>query len=351
VRHDLAADFAYELGAGRSLGVTYLDTDPWRGARSRSAALDYRSAIARGVYLDATLTRSFGAGGGSALLFGVSYTPDAGANPPSYDLQLQNGAGSSAQTFQVSGGNPDAAGLSYRATATRTNDAAGTDTSLDPVVQYNFRAAEARAEVFHDSAGGPASYQLGVAGAVARIDGNWGFARPIQDSYGLVKVGRLQGIRVYANNIDVGRTGPNGTFLVPRLASYFDNPIAIDPRDLPFDYSVPQARYIVSPSLRSGVLIDFEAHRVHGIAARLVTRRDGGRIPFGGAEGEIDARGRKVASIYTGPDGRFYVEDIAAGAYTGRARNRAGECGFALRVPPGQAAVSNLGDLDCGHAR
>lgn len=349
MRHQLAASFAYALGAGRSLGLTYLDTAPWDGARGRSGALTYRSALARGVFLDASLTRTFGAGGGSAVLFGLSYTPDAGDNPPSYDLQLQNGAGAHAQTVQVSGGNPDAAGLSYRATATRANGAAGPHTTFDPVAQFNFRAAEARAELYRDSAGGPTSYRLGVAGAVARIDGHWGLARPIQDSYGLVKVGHLAGIRVYANNIDVGRTGADGMFLIPRLASYFDNPIAIDPRDLPFDYSVPQARYIVSPSLRSGVLIDFKAHRVHGIAAHLVTRRDGKRIPFAGAEGEIDARGRKVASIYTGPGGRFYVEDIAAGDYTGRARNRAGTCEFTLRVPPGHAVVSDLGDLECGH--
>jgi len=156
---------------------------------------------------------------------------------------------------------------------------------------------------------------------------------------------------VYANNIEVGRTDAGGELFIPRLASYFDNPIAIEDKDLPVDVIVPQTRYIVSPPLRSGVLIDFKARRVRAVAGRLVTRRDGERVPFADATGEIAVPGAKPAPVYAARDGGFYVEGLAAGTYRGEVSGRLGRCEFTLRVPRSEQPVTDLGTLECGDAR
>ena len=211
--------------------------------------------------------------------------------------------------------------------------------TIDPYLQYNFKRGIARGEYFRDSAADSGSYQLGFAGAVARVGDTWGLSRPIYDSYGMVKVEGARDVRVYANNIEVGRTDAEGELFIPRLASYFDNPIAIEDKDLPVDVIVPQTRYIVSPPLRSGVLIDFKARRVRAVAGRLVTRRGGERVPFADAAGEIAVPGAKPAPVYAARDGGFYVEGLAARDLPRRGQRPARP----LRVHPAGAPVRAAG--------
>jgi outer membrane usher protein FimD/PapC len=181
--------------------------------------------------------------------------------------------------------------------------------------------------------------QLGVQGGIAAVGGQWALTRPVTDSFAIVKVDELAGVRVYANNQPVGTTDASGTVFVPRLASYFENPVAIEDRDLPVNYLVPQARFVVSPALRSGVLHDFRARAVTAVAGRLVTPDS---QPLANAEGFVSVENER-REVLTARDGSFYVENVPPGVYQGAA----GNCRFTLRVPKSAEVVTELGEVAC----
>jgi outer membrane usher protein len=350
-RHELTATVSMPVGVGSSVGLIYQDSQPWDAGRSRATTLTYRRRLSNAVYLSGSLRRSDGVFGANEVLVSLSYSPVGGGDRPSYSAQVQRAGDVDAQTLQVLGGNPDAEGLSYRATVQHSGGPGGAHDMVDPYLQYNFARGVARGEYFRDSAGGNGSYQVGYAGAVTRVGDEWGLSRPIYDSYGLVKVEGVPGVRVYANNVEVGRTDAQGKLFIPRLASYFDNPIAIEDKDLPIDVIVPRTRYIVSPPLRSGVLVDFAARRVRAVTGRLALRRRGERVPFSDATGEVAVPGGKPVPVYAARDGSIYVEGLESGTYRGEVAGRLGRCAFALRVPVTAEAVTDLGELECADAR
>lgn len=350
-RHDFTATVSMPVGGRDSIGLIYQDTQPWNDGRSRATSLTWRRRVSNAVYLAGTLRRADGVFGADEALVSLSYTPPGAGDRPSYSAQLQNSGGVDTQTLQVMGGSPDAEGLVYRATAQHSGGAGEAHDTIDPYLQYNFARGIARGEYFRDSAAGGGTWQLGYAGAVARVGDAWGLSRPIYDSYGMVKLEGAGNVRVYANNIEVGRTDAKGELFIPRLASYFDNPIAIEDKDLPADVIVPRTRYIVAPPLRSGVLLDFKARRVRAVAGRLVIRRGGVRVPFADAPGEIAVPGEKPVPVYAARDGSFYVEGLASGTYRGEVSGRLGRCAFTLSVPADTEPVTDLGTLECGDAR
>jgi len=107
---------------------------------------------------------------------------------------------------------------------------------------------------------------------------------------------------------------------------------------------VPQARVIVSPALRSGVLLDFRAHAVTAVAGRLVSE---GRA-FADAQGEVRVAG-EAREILTSRDGSFYLEQLTAGRYEGTATRPDAICRFTLDVPASSEVVTDLGEVRCAN--
>jgi outer membrane usher protein FimD/PapC len=345
-RYDFAAALSYALTAssGVSLGLT--SSAPWESAASRSAALGYRVRASRDIYLAATARHVSGALRSDELLFTLSWHFDAAGQRNLASLQLRRESDASGGLLQLSGGNPEAEGLVYRVSAESAHDASGSRRLLNPAAQWNGRHAVLRAESFRDSATGDDRVQLGVQGGLAAVGGQWALSRPVTDSFAIVKVGEVPGVRVYANNQRIGTTDASGTVFVPRLASYFENPLAIEDRDLPLNYIVPKARFVISPALRSGVLVDFRARAVNAIAGRLAVRREGAARPFGDARGALIVEGER-RELLTARDGSFYLEQVPPGSYAGEASRERALCRFRLEVKPSDEVVTDLGEVAC----
>ncbi len=346
-RYDFSATASYSLSASNGVGVAFTSTAPWGAPSTRTASVTYRQRITRDVFMVATARHSAGANPGDELLFSLTWSLDGPfAQRPVLTAQAQRQGDRHVETLQLSGGNPDAEGPLYRLAAERQTDSQLSRTVLNPLLQYNFTRASVRAEAFHDSLTQATRTDIGVQGGVAAVGGEWALSRPVRDSFAIVKVGDAEGVRVYANNQSVGRTGSDGTLFVPRLASYFENPVAVEDKDLPLDYTVPETRFIVSPALRSGVLLDFRARQVKAVAGKLVRREADTVQAFGDADGSVTVEG-KALPILTARDGSFYVENVAAGRYRGEATRRGERCGFELRVPESREIVVDLREVTC----
>jgi outer membrane usher protein len=341
-RYDFAAAASHALTASSGVSLTVTSTAPWDGVVSRSTALGYRRRMTRDVYLSATARHTSAATTNDEIFLTLSWHFDAAGMRHLASAQARRDSFGSGGVLQFSGGNPEGEGLVYRVNAEARDGDNGSGNVLNPLLQWNARRAVLRAEHFRDSATGNDRTQLGVQGGIAAVGGEWALSRPVADSFAIVKVGSLPGVRVYANNQPVGTTDSTGTVFVPRLASYFENPVAVEDKDLPVNYIVPRARFIVAPALRSGVFLDFNARAVTAIAGRLLKDAR----PFGDAQGELVV-GVERKEIATSRDGSFYVEQVPPGSYEGTA-TRAGEtCRFRVQVAANDEVVNELGEVQC----
>src|ERR1019366_7347347 len=107
-------------------------------------------------------------------------------------------------------------------------------------------------------------------GAVSFADGGLFASNTINDSFAVVDTNGAKGIRVLADNREVGTTDAAGRLLVPDLRSFDLNHIAIEPTDVPVDATVPFTTREVRPQDRSGVVVRFPVKIGHGALLRLV---------------------------------------------------------------------------------
>jgi len=224
---------------------------------------------------------------------------------------------------------------------------------VNPSAQYNARfgsyAAEYRGERI-DGDGGNGLVRLSAYGGVAYVGESIGFSRPITDSFGLVSVGGLEGVRVYHNNQEAGRTDGRGKLFLPSLGSYYENQISIADKDVPIEYSLREVLKVISPPLRSGSRIPFEVKRLQAVTGTLGMRRDGGWKPAEYVEVRLTAGGKEIV-FPTGKGGEFYVEDLGPGTHAASVEREGKRCLFGMTVPSTDDTIVDLGRLTCEDAR
>jgi outer membrane usher protein FimD/PapC len=201
-----------------------------------------------------------------------------------------------------------------------------------------------------DPGGYGGNYRLSAYGGVAFVGETIGFSRPITDSFGLVSVGGLEGIRVYHNNQEMGRTDGRGKLFLPSLGSYYGNQVSIADKDVPIEYSLREVQKLVSPPLRSGSRIPFEVKRFQAVTGTLGMRRDGEWKPAEYAEVRLPAAGKEI-SFPTGKGGEFYVEDLGPGTHAASVEQGGKRCLFEMIVPATVDLIVDIGRLTCEDPR
>jgi outer membrane usher protein len=190
------------------------------------------------------------------------------------------------------------------------------------------------------------SGSLTAAGALVLVDGALMASRPVQDSYAIVSVPGLEGVRGFLNNQEVGRTDWRGYLLVPRLQSYYGNRVSVSDGDVPLDYEIGQTEQVIATPLRGGALVRFDVHRMQSVTGALKVEA-GGRatVPAFGELVTI-AGARRIASP-VGAKGEFWLTDLPAGRHPAQIEFREGTCRFDLVVPEDAGRIVNLGTVSC----
>ena len=185
-----------------------------------------------------------------------------------------------------------------------------------------------------------------VAGGAVYQGGKLLLTRPVQDSFALVRVPGVEGVRVYSNNLVVGRTDADGNLLVPDLLSYYGNRLRIEDKDIPLDYEVGAVERSIAPPYRGGALVQFSVRRIQSVTGSVAIHTTAGEVTPAFGQFTLTRDGVEVVSPL-GNGAEFYLENIASGTYTARIEYTGGSCVFTITIPVTTEPFVRLGKVVC----
>jgi outer membrane usher protein len=192
-----------------------------------------------------------------------------------------------------------------------------------------------------------------VAGGLATVGGRLFATRVVDGSFVMVRVPDVEGVRVYLDNKQVGRTDCHGELLIPYALPNYGNRVAIDPADLPPDRPPARTSLLLAPPERGGAVAEFPAPRMRVVRGRVVIDRAGqqvnpayGEIVIAPPLGSVDTDSEPLRSDI-GADGAFEFAVLSAGTYAASIRWSDGTCQLALDVPESSEPITRLGVLTC----
>jgi outer membrane usher protein len=184
-----------------------------------------------------------------------------------------------------------------------------------------------------------------LAGSIGYAGGSVFVARPVEDSFAVVRLPDLADVPVYANSWYVGKTNAAGEVVATNIASYYDNFIVFGAKDLPLDYIFPSSEKVISPMTRSGTLVKFAIRKNRAVLGVLVTLSDGKPTPLEFRE-IVLARGDVVIQSFTARRGEFYADGVEPGEYQLRVTGDP-SCAARIKVPDPAEAMTDLGTVVC----
>ncbi len=277
---------------------------------------------------------------------------------------------------------PGGEGLSYRASYESQDSDALRSESVNPYVQYNGRYGIYSADYSHQQTNGRNynTYNISAAGSAVYAGGVFGFSRPINDSFSIVKVDELKDVKVSLSNTEMGTTDPSGMLIIPEIKSYNYNQVSLDPNNVPIDYQLSNVSVYVSPSQWSGSCIVLSAKKIQAFTGRILIGKNGGTEPLEMSELTMTVKNRTMR-LLTGKGGEFYFENtlpsdgkekqtpfrgcqalsekggatetiITAGTYTASFDYQDRTCTVVLQIVQSEDVIVDLGDAisRCGGA-
>jgi outer membrane usher protein len=212
------------------------------------------------------------------------------------------------------------------------------------VLQY--QGAYGRYEVRREHNAGAGHTNVSVAGALVGIGGGIYATRPVRNSFALVRVPGVDGVRAYSSHQEIGRTNHGGNLLIPDLLPYYGNELNIADTDIPIDYTVPDVRITLAPPYRGGAVVLFPVRRIQrATGAVLLLTAEGEEAPSFGELTVVAAGERMVSPL--GTAGEFYFENLPEGRHEASVAHEGRSCVFILTVPTSTEAAISLGTLRC----
>lgn len=348
-KFEAGASVSYGSARTGTVSADYTTVEKHNGGTRKTFAARYSRTVTRNATLYTTYKNIVDDGVANNELFVVLTINPWKETFASASWKIDRN--SNREELQVMKKAPFGEGYGYRAIYSRTEEEGVTTSVLTPYLQYNGRygiyTAEYRSQ--ESAAASNEGYEFTAAGGLAYVGGVLGASRPVTDSFGVVRVGDMQGVKVYSNNQEVGRTNSRGEVFVSELSSYYDNHISIDASSIPIDYSISGVKKIISPALRSGTVVEFKVERIRAVTGVITVRSDDRARGAELYEAALDADGREVV-FPTGLGGEFYIENIGPGTHRGRIMTETGICTFNLNVPDNDETITDLGEVACEQA-
>jgi outer membrane usher protein len=212
------------------------------------------------------------------------------------------------------------------------------------VMQY--QGPYGRYEASYERLSSKDTVTLSAAGGLIALGGSVFATRPVNESFALIQVPGVEGIRGYLNNQEIGKTNARGDLPVPDLLPYYGNRLGIAQTDIPLDHSVGSTEQTVASTFRGGAVVRFPVQQIRAAMGDVVIVR--GAETFVPAYGQmtVTAEGQEMGSPI-GRDGEFYFENVPVGRYPAVIEHEAGRCAFTLEVPSAAGPIVELGTVQC----
>ena len=242
---------------------------------------------------------------------------------------------------------PQGEGIGYTFTAGHASGDASAGTFGRAFAQVNAAHVAVAAEYDRASSAqaGPGLTRLSAAGSIGYVGGSTFAARPIDDSFVLIRVPELRDVPVYANGWFAGKTDDAGEVIATNIVSYYDNFITFESKELPLEYIFTSSEKVISPPTRSGSLVTFDVRKNRAVYGTLVESRDGRRAALEFREITLTGQ-RAVIRGFTARRGEFYVEGVEPGDYVLQSSGTP-SCTATVTVPEQGGAVTDLGAVSC----
>jgi outer membrane usher protein len=193
---------------------------------------------------------------------------------------------------------------------------------------------------------GRVRHRLNYAGGIAMVNGTVKAGRPVDEAFGIIKVADLPNVRVKVENGLIGKTGSDGTLLLPNLLPYYGNRVDVVTEDIPVDRAIEVLTRLAVPPLRSGTFLDFRAPKVFGINGTIRPQVPDLPLEFGPGSLTLTVTGETQDAV-VGRHGEFYLENLAAGTYEARVEFPNITCRALLQIPATDESFASLGEVPC----
>lgn len=343
-RRELSLGLGYGDATLGSLGLGYSVREPVEGPRRSLASLRYTRNLPGGFNLSLALNRGREDKEERAFYLTLAWYPGHQTTLSYSRVQQDRNL---LDRLSLSKNTPTDEGFGYRLALEQEKAETGEAQRGEGAVEYNGPHGSALVN-YRQADAGTAWYDLSIFGGLGYVDGRLGFSRPFADSFGLVRVPGLAGVRVYQNNQLMGRTDAAGELFVPNLSAFLENVLSIEDKDAPMDYAINQKERLVSPSWRSGSLILFDVQRIVAYIGKLRLHKGDEETPAEFCELEFDPVAA-MTPIATGRGGEFYAENLPPGRHAVTLSCAQGRCPMTLSIPAAEPAEAliDLGDLTC----
>lgn len=209
-----------------------------------------------------------------------------------------------------------------------------------------YQGSHGRYEVRQEISNGEQHTNVSVAGALVGIGGGLYATRPVRNSFALVRVPGVDGVRTYSSHQEIGRTNKGGNVLIPDLLPYYGNELNIADTDIPIDFTVSDVKITLAPPYRGGAVVLFPARRIQRATGVVLLATAAGDVQPSYGELTIVAAGERLASPL-GNSGEFYFENLPEGRHEASVTHEGRSCSFMLTVPHSEEAAISLGTLKC----
>jgi len=271
-----------------SISATFSFTGMHTGSDEKRTSLFYSRKIFKNMSLYISANRTENEEVTDDVFVGLNFTLGK-SRSGSINYNAQDDISTMSASIQKSP--PRGTGYGYRASVeTREDEQDNRETSGDASLQYNGPYGIYSGE--YRRAGDQDSCDFKLSGSIAFINKSLYLSRPIHDSFALVKVSDVEGVKVKYSNQDVGSTNNKGEVIVPGLISYYDNKLSIEPVDLPLEYNISETTKYVSTPYRSGGIVEFDVSKLQTFEGRLFFVTKGEKTPaeYAGLELKMDDR-------------------------------------------------------------
>ena len=340
IKYEASAGAGYFSSALGSLSLGFAATEKYIGSDTKSLLASYSRRITDRSNVIASFKRDV-KNHISEFNISINYYFKHGITASS---SYQRTDGTSRERIQILKNLPLGEGFGGRASFEANQTESNNFNAYDLQLQYNAKYGQYGGEFI--STDHAETYSLTAAGGLTFVKDSVNFTRPVQDSFALVKVGDLKGVRVYLSNQEIGRTRGAGKILIPNLGSYYENQISINDKDIPMEYKISEVLTYVSPPLRSGSYIEFGATKIQGFFGMLKIKREKEIRPVEYIEFKLMVDGKELISP-TGKGGEFYVENIRPGKFRGEFKHLDKSYFFDIVIPKSEDVLVDLGEIIC----